>query len=248
MIIFGISGQKGSGKSTLARDIARFCYDSFEVPSSDRPPAGISLCRIATFYQAPFAAPIKEIAVNLLGLDPQFIYGDDDAKNTLTNYTWDDMPHYLRLQADGKAPPANQLMTHREILQELGSGIFRQIWPQAFCNAWKNFVGRIPVESDFPVVFADDLRFPNEMTTIVEYAERRRHLYYLIRLTRGATTDRHDSETSLSNNSPGFTFVLDNEKSTREATFRQLVNRLPISDMARQIAMLRAGAYYANSI
>ncbi len=238
MIIFGISGQKGSGKSTLADDISQFCYDSFE----DGPR------KIATFFRTPFAGPIKDIAVNLLGLDPQFIYGDDNAKNTLTIYPWGDMPHYLRLQADGKAPPADQLMTHREILQELGSGIFRQMWPEAFCNAWKTTVQQIPLECGHPIVFADDLRFPNEMRTIVDYANFNYYRYFLIRLTRGTTTDKHDSETSLSNNSPGFTFVIDNEKSTKLATFQQLVKLLPISETAKQIAMLRAGAYYANPI
>lgn len=76
-VIIGISGKKGGGKTSLCRHI------------EDR--------SIYTVEKHPLAEPLKRICVEVLGLEERQVYGTEEDKNRLTQYCWDDLPHYREL-------------------------------------------------------------------------------------------------------------------------------------------------------
>jgi hypothetical protein len=134
-----------------------------------------------------FADELKAIAERLYGLDPREMNGDKG-----------------RMLSFGP--------TVREVLQKLGQSA-REIWPDAWVNAWEFRVvelwrtaGRVPI-------LAGDVRFPNEVEAIHAMGG------LVIRLTRNpsATLDRHESETALDGYTE-FDLVIDNAQMSAEET------------------------------
>lgn len=198
MIIIGISGAKKSGKSTLAKAIADNCYDAFHISR----PGDTREYPLRKVHRVAFADPIKKIAVEWLGVDPAIVYGTDEDKARLCGYRWEQMPHYEYLvkKLGLDAPFPDQVMTGREILQELGTGVFRHMFQGVFCRVWRQTVDEIGLRDPLGVVVTDDVRFPNEVKTVLGY----RRFYdgepvepAVYRLARGKTDDAHESETAL---------------------------------------------------
>ena len=135
-----------------------------------------------------FAEALKEMCITILGLDRKLVYGNNEDKNRASPLLWDGFPADIRLKY-AQAVPRCGRMTIREVLQVVGTDIFRAIeddvWAQApFNRDW----------TDYDVVLLTDCRFPNEKRAV----ERRGGV--VIRLERETGfVDNHPSETALDN-------------------------------------------------
>lgn len=140
-----------------------------------------------------FAKPLKDMCVNILGLTKEQVYGTNAQKDSLTKIQWDTLPHEIRLKhsavsiGDPLPPLRSGAMTAREVLQVVGTDLFRNmlfndVWAQApFIQEW-----------DCDVVIITDCRFPNEKLA----AEANNSI--VIRLERNTgLEDTHISETAL---------------------------------------------------
>lgn len=178
--LIGISGKKGSGKSTIAEAIQLSFPD---------------------VLHTAFAAPLKRICIDILGLPPERVYGSDAAKSTLTSIRLRDMPFY---DAPIDCASGDALLSAREVLQYVGTEIFRRIRP----NCWTDYAIRTASEHD-GLTIIDDVRYPNEADAIRAAGGK------LIRLTRRLSSDAHSSETAL-DCYPHWDLLLDNAQMTSE--------------------------------
>lgn len=166
-----------------------------------------------------FANTLKDMCVNTLGIKKEGAYGTDADKNALSPLFWDTLPLDIRLKYsnewldfgtpsddemerlgyreedlrhrdDGITVPRSGPMTNREVLQVVGTDIFRTMLDN---NVWVNAT----LHRDwtgFDVVIVTDCRFPNEKQAIEDAGG------YVIRLERNTGfTDNHASETALDN-------------------------------------------------
>jgi len=195
-LFIAISGKKGSGKDELARQLmARLAGDH---------QLGVAITH--------FADPLKEICIQLFGLDKTKIYGSNEDKETLTEVMWDGFPEGVRekytLDRAGKDGSwdgerfyyklRTGPMTHRELLQIMGSDIFRErvyqnLWAEyPFKQTWKIIEPISGINCPADVVLIADLRFSNE----IEEALKNGGL--VIRIKRNTRhVDNHLSETAL---------------------------------------------------
>jgi len=80
-------------------------------------------------------------------------------------------------------------MTARSIMQIVGTDIFRNFFDD---NIWVNATLRNIEKSDARVILISDVRFPSEVTSLIDEGG------YVIRLLRDVCeTDSHSSETAL---------------------------------------------------
>ena len=153
-----------------------------------------------------FAAPLKEICVELFGLSLEQVYGSNEQKNTLTEYKWVDMPGVITYDSDYMCDEVYKsledhgiahhfyykrlvkgdepLMTAREFMQYAGTDVFRRmhgkIWTD-FCL--KDIEGTKP-----ELALISDCRFENEIHAIHEKGGK------VIYLTRNESAGDHSSE------------------------------------------------------
>jgi len=80
--ILGISGKKQSGKDTLLANI------------------GPKLNGLVKKYS--FADGLKNFLVEVMGLSQEQVWGTDEQKNTITNYTWENIPEFIRWENGGR--------------------------------------------------------------------------------------------------------------------------------------------------
>lgn len=125
-----------------------------------------------------FADTLKNMCIELFGMEPNMVYGTDDQKNQNTVYNWEDMPTNT-----GKTGP----MTSRDFLQYFGTVIVREINQ----NAWvQSTIKRIQSE-DSGVAIVPDVRFPNEVQAIKHAGG------VVIRMERDPFTCDHKCESAL---------------------------------------------------
>lgn len=144
-----------------------------------------------------FADPLKEYCITVFGLSWEQCYGDDDAKNSLTPYLWENMPI--------KVKNKKGQMTARELLQYWGTEIMRSIDN----DIWVKVTLR-QIHAEAPAIaLIGDVRFPNEVEGVQAVGGK------VIRLTRNNDSkDNHKSETGLNPDKfdwQKFDTVLDNE-------------------------------------
>lgn len=127
-----------------------------------------------------FADPLKkDICVNILGLEYDQCYGDDNSKNTLTELRWENMPGY--------SGNLTGQMTGREVMEYVGTHIFRYMKR----DVWVSSVIK-KIESDKPkLAIITDCRFPDEIDII------KQHNGKVIRLTKSKFLSTNDIETAL---------------------------------------------------
>ncbi len=190
--IIGFSGKKGSGKDTLAKFLFENSVDLFGVEASIH----------------SFAGPMKNVCIELFGLNYDQVFGTDDDKNTLTNYKWEDFPINLEKKTG--------FMTAREFLQEFGTAIARKINPNVHIEACFRKI----IKDKAALNFITDVRFSNEAQAIHNAGG------IIIRLTREIDSDTHQSETELDNKLDIFDLVLDNRKLNKFQQSQALVQRL----------------------
>lgn len=176
-----LSGKKQTGKDLASRIIESYLKDN-----------GYS---VSTTY---FAEPLKLLCVQILGLTPQGVYGTNEQKNELSHVLWDGFSREIRekysIESYGcpdsfnlRVPILrNGKMTNREVLQVIGTDVFRSIWG----DVWAEAPFRKSYDSDFVII--TDARFPNEISVT------KRHGGCIIRLERSTNvSDMHESEIAL---------------------------------------------------
>lgn len=180
-VFIALSGKKQVGKDTSGQIIARLLTEQGK--------------RVAF---TAFAEALKEMCIGVLGLQRSFVYGTDAEKNMPTHIKWDTLPFHIRSKyyTGFRATPCGQdelrtgLMTVREVLQIMGTDIFREMFEN---DIWANSPFRRNW-SDYDVVVITDCRFPNEKSV----TEARGGTVIRIERNTGLT-DTHASETSLDN-------------------------------------------------
>lgn len=125
-----------------------------------------------------FAGPLKKLCVELLGLSSEQVYGSEEEKNSLTKYSWENLPHYPIIVSEfmklERVDAPKGLMTARQILQEVGTGIFRRM----YANIWNEVLLRNIKQWDGDIALVDDMRFLDEFKAVSDVGA------ITIRLTR----------------------------------------------------------------
>jgi hypothetical protein len=137
-----------------------------------------------------FADPLKALCIDILGLEYRQCYGSDDDKNQLVNCYWD-----------------NKQLTAREVLQIVGTDMFRKMQNHVWSNAT---IRQIQRENPDIAIIAD-CRFPNEVTAIKNVGG------IVIKLTRNPYNSNHASEIALDPDQYDqsiFDLVVDNDNMT----------------------------------
>lgn len=151
----------------------------------------------------------KDVCIGLLGLTHEQCYGTDEQKNQLTDILWENMPgvtteltpqnpvteevsgrlgKYYEKVLSGIVYHEQGQMTAREIMQYVGTEVFRKMYPQVWAEGTLKRIeklgGRMSVITD--------VRFPNEVEVVQKYGGK------VIRFTRGQdSNDVHKSELAL---------------------------------------------------
>lgn len=165
--IIAFAGRKQSGKTTCSEFVAQYFNG-------------------AKIYN--FADPLKkDICMNILGLSYEQCYGDDEAKNSLTSIRWKDIPEYNISWTWSKDYDPSGFMTARQVMQQIGTNIFRQIKNDVWSSATIN---KIQNEKPGLAIIAD-CRFPNEVEAVKNAGG------LVIKLTRNPYNSDHESEVAL---------------------------------------------------
>ena len=148
------------------------------------------------------ADTLKEMSVKILGLREEQAFGSDKDKNSKTSLRWEDMPGvispgelrhkgFTRQQASslGLMVHAKGKMTAREVLQYVGTDIFRKMHHNVWINS---FFSKVKSDNS-EVALVSDVRFTNEIQQIQENGG------YVLGLTRDIYKggDSHSSESEL---------------------------------------------------
>lgn len=199
--ILAFSGRKQSGKSTGASYVHDLIYDSTKLTSK--------------IYS--FADPLKQdICMNILGLTYDQCYGSDNDKNSLTDLSWEDIPAYDINYANRYSGK----MTAREVMEVIGTNIFRKIKNNVWVNATLSLIQR----DNFDVAIIADCRFPNEVDAILDIGG------LVIRVTKDPFKSTSDAEIALDQDNydwQKFSLVIDNsylKMAEKNALIQQFLN------------------------
>lgn len=147
-----------------------------------------------------FADPLKNLCMDILGLKYRQCYGSDEEKNELVNCFWN-----------------NHQLTAREVLQIVGTDMFRTMQQ----HVWSNATIRRILKDQPDIAVIADCRFPNEVDAIKRVGG------IVIKLTRNPYNSSHASEMALDTeqyDQNNFDCIIDN-------------NNLLISDQNEQIKL-----------
>lgn len=155
--IIAFAGRKQSGKTTCSYHIENLIFRDFQLSHK---------CKIYNF-----ADPLKkDICMNILGMSYEQCYGTDDQKNELVDCCW-----------------ANKQLTAREVMQFVGTDIFRKMQN----NVWASATIKKIQNDNLDIAIIADCRFPNEVNAIKNAGG------YVIKLMRNPFNSNHSSETAL---------------------------------------------------
>lgn len=182
---------------------------------------GEDVDRVADTYSVKlysFADPLKQICTDILGLDCAQCYGADDDKNAKTHILWDDIAYDLRQQYGKLSKKTKQPtvrkgpMSAREVMQILGTDIFRKMDQSCWARALKNKI----IKDGYELAIITDARFPNEVTMTTEIGGK------AIRLLRNIHNSDYLSEIALDNFPLAeYSLVIDNSDSTLKETHQK---------------------------
>ena len=182
--IIAFAGRKQSGKTTCADGVVSYCDN-----------------KNVKIYN--FADPLKrDICMNILGLNYDQCYGDDFAKNTITDVIWD-----------------NKYLTAREVMQFVGTDIFRKMKQDVWAGATINKI----TNEQKDIALIADCRFPNEVEAVKNAGG------IVIKLTRNPYNSNHISETALDPENydhSNFDMILDNTNISIEQQVKRVVEFL----------------------
>ena len=156
-----------------------------------------------------FSDKLKSFCVDVLGVEPHKIYGNNDEKNELTHINWESVPKPdRRLDGDVWMPykynysDKSGQMTGREVMQYFGTDVCRAMYEPCWINATLN-----SIKKDNPdVAIICDCRYFNEFSAIKDFGG------YVIKLSRNVFNDNHISEIDLDNiPNDDFDWYIDNQ-------------------------------------
>jgi hypothetical protein len=190
-----------------------------------------------------FAEYLKvDVAINILGLTREQVFGSNEQKNTPTHLRWENMPgivsfkdhewiqicdsnyteHNIKEGLDflGVVRHEPGPMTAREVLQFVGTEVFRRMYE----NVWVDATIRKIVKEKPGLALISDVRFPNEVAGVQQ------HDGIVIKLTRTLfPEDNHASESSLDKDKfdwQNFNYVIDNQNMNIEQQNKEVYNIL----------------------
>lgn len=135
-----------------------------------------------------FADPLKKMCIEIFGLTYNQCYGSDENKNEFVNCTW---------------PDTETTMTAREVMQYVGTNIFRKMQ----YNVWADATIRKIQDENLPLSLIADCRFPNEVEAVKKAGG------LILKLNRNPYNSSHESETALDEDRydpKNFDLVIDN--------------------------------------
>lgn len=151
-----------------------------------------------------FADPLKDICINLFGLDIHQCYGSDEDKNTPTHISWADVPESIKNDWSEKLDKKmTGMVSARHLMQLFGTDYCRSIDNHCWSRALYNKINK----EDHQLSLVADARFPNEVTMGTEIGAK------VVRLLRNPAknSDVHESEIALDNFPLGeYSLVIDN--------------------------------------
>lgn len=119
-----------------------------------------------------FADPLKKMCIEIFGLTYDQCYGSDENKNEIVNCLW---------------PDTNKEMTAREVMQYVGTNVFRKMQH----NVWADATIRRIQDEGLPLALIADCRFPNEVEAIKNAGG------VVVKLNRNLYHSNHESEKAL---------------------------------------------------
>jgi len=187
-IIIGTVGKKQSGKDTLC-DFLKLLFHDTDTREKYYE-YGLTKCDIYLLEKEvkcfSFADSLKQLCMDIMGLTYRQCNGTNEDKNSLTNFKWENLPAEIRIK-DGIEREG--FMTAREILQVVGTDIFRNYFDT---ETWIKSTMRAIEKDDCSIALISDVRFPEEVDIIDE------NNGYIFQLTRDiCETDIHVSEKAL---------------------------------------------------
>lgn len=223
-----LSGRKQAGKNTLCNYLHGLKFKElgmikdFEVSEATKgqlvttlwngETEGVDLCSLhhqiycKYIKDYAYADELKLLCENVLLLSHNQLYGSNDEKNSLTKYLWQDMPGLSSTTYTERTG----FMTAREILQFVGTEIFRKMHDEVWVEACLNKIKRESPE----LAIVTDCRFPNEVVAAQRAGAK------VIRLTRNVNPDdTHLSENALNSDVfdwKQFDHVIDNQEMSIE--------------------------------
>ena len=179
-----------------------------------------------------FADALKELCITMFDISHEQAYGS--YKNSLTKLKWENMPGVITPDVAkslffkydeplrdedfvkmGLLVHKPGFMTAREVLQFVGTDIFRRMYEQVWVRL---LINKIKMDSPLVAVIAD-CRFDNEAQAVKDEGGT------IVRLTRRPTRDSHASEDGFKE-FIDFDLVLDNEKLDIKSANQQLLEFL----------------------
>lgn len=212
--------EQGEQKGVLDLDLYRVNDDFYQW-------ASFNVWPYAKIYA--FAEPLKELCIEFFGVPREIAYGTDEQKNStlVPHMLWENMPGVItpgKLEESiakelGLSVRAEGSMTVREILQYVGSDIFRKMWNPV----WVNMLQKTVKVERSTLSLICDARFDNEILG-AKALEKDGFDVKVVELTKGKNTDKHISENGFTG--VGVDFVLDNANMTLPETCRVLVEKI----------------------
>jgi len=173
-----------------------------------------------------FADGLKSICTDVFGLDSCQCYGSDDEKNSKTHVCWEDIPFEIRdryakeNKKTSKKIERHGSMSAREVMQILGTDVFRKMDQACWARATYNLIEK----ESYELAIITDARFPNEITMGTEIGGK------AIRLLRNPFPhDDHPSEIALNSFSNAeYSLVVDNSDMLMKDTHKLVGEKLNI--------------------
>jgi hypothetical protein len=220
--IIGFSGRKQSGKSTSAKFVwtqlanislkrKRFSFDNETEAVVDldngkdiNPELPFGAATQASMETGvkiySFADQLKTLCHNLFNIEIKLMYGTERDKNTFTVVSWNDIPECIR---ENYSVSYNRKLTIRELLQVVGTDIFRKMFGECWVFATFN-----KIKNDkYKYAIITDLRFPNEVSVTNEHGG-----IVIRQLRKSKNASEHSSESALDNFPHGEYFYTINNK------------------------------------
>lgn len=148
------------------------------------------------------ADTLKEMSISILGLDYDQVFGTDSDKNSTTKLKWENMPGVISpsevkkkgfskedAKRLGMIVHAKGKMTAREVLQYVGTDVFRKMNSDVWLDSLLSKINHDSPE----VALISDVRFENEIEVIQKNGG------FVLGLTRDPyeQSDRHASEAEI---------------------------------------------------
>lgn len=170
-MIIAFAGRKQSGKTSACEFVSNVM-------------SGNGTSKICIYN---FADPLKDLCINILGLEYRQCYGTDADKNELVDCYW-----------NGKQ------LSARDVMQIVGTDMFRTMQN----NVWSAATIRRIKQNNADLSLIADCRFPNEVEAVKKAGG------WVIKLSRNLYNSSHQSEKALDDDQydpSNFDLVIDNQ-------------------------------------